>query len=72
MERFSSTSYSKLDDDRAWSSQEWKADPPMDDRTGQPVVILQRGARPQQFIIENDETESELSLEIQIILKQGE
>ena len=24
MESFSSTSYSKLDDDRAWSSQEWK------------------------------------------------
>ena len=33
------------------------------DRTGQPVVIPQRGARPQQFIIGNDETESELSVE---------
>ena len=31
------------------------------DRTGQPVVIPQ--PRPQQFIIGNDETESELSLE---------
>ena len=28
-----------------------------------PVVIPQRGARPQQFIIGNDETESELSVE---------
>ena len=33
------------------------------DRTGQPVVIPQRGIRPQQFIIGNDETESELSVE---------
>ena len=34
----------------------------MDDRTGTPVVCPQRGARPQQFIIGDDETESELSL----------
>ena len=34
----------------------------MDDRTGQPVVIPQRGAWPQQFIIGNDKTESELSV----------
>ena len=33
------------------------------DRTGQPVVIPQRGARPQQFFIGNVETESELSVE---------
>ena len=33
------------------------------DRTEQPVVIPQRGARPQQFIIGNDETELELSVE---------
>ena len=32
------------------------------DRPGQPVVIPQRGARPQQFIIGNDETELELSV----------
>ena len=32
------------------------------DRTAQPVVYPQRGARPQQFIIGDDETESELSL----------
>ena len=58
-----SASYSGWDDGKAWSSQEWKADPPMGDRTGQPVVIPQRGARPQQFSIGNDETESELSVE---------
>ena len=33
------------------------------DRTGKPVVIPQREIRPQQFIIGNDETESELSVE---------
>ena len=52
----------KWDDNKAWSSQEWKADPPMGDRKGQPVVIPHRGARPQQFIIGNDETELDLSL----------
>ena len=31
------------------------------DRTGQPVVYAQREARPQQFIIGEDETKSELS-----------
>ena len=87
-----SARYSKKDDDKAWSSQEWKPDTSMCDRTGQlvvtswgkthesqssvihektqydgtsqsvvneveprdrtaqPVVIPQRGARPQQFI----------------------
>ena len=33
------------------------------DRPRQPVVIPQRGARPQQFIIGNDETELELTVE---------
>ena len=33
------------------------------DRLGQPVVIPQRGACPQQFIIGNDETELELTVE---------
>ena len=36
MESFSSTSYSKLDDDRAWSSQEWKTEATTHDRSGQP------------------------------------
>ena len=34
----------------------------MDDRTGTPVVCPQRRARPQQFIIGDDETELDLSL----------
>ena len=35
MESFSSTSYSKLDDDCAWSSQEWKTETTTYDRSGQ-------------------------------------
>ena len=33
-----SARYSRLDDHKAWSSQEWKADKSMDDRKVQPVV----------------------------------
>ena len=36
MESFSSTDYSKLDYDRAWSSQECKAEATTHDRSGQP------------------------------------
>ena len=36
MESFSSTNYSKLDDDRAWSSQEWKTETTTYDRSGRP------------------------------------
>ena len=57
-----SARYSMWDDDKAWSSQEWKADKSMDDRKGEPVVCPQRGAMPQQFIIGDDEAELELSL----------
>ena len=35
-ESFSSTDYSKLDYDRVWSSQEWKAEATTHDRSGQP------------------------------------
>ena len=91
-----SASYSEWNIDKAWSSQEWKSDELMDDRTVKPVVFPQGGAhasqsrfsrehkhfileeeenhdrtgRPvvcpqggaQQFVIEDDETGSELSL----------
>ena len=98
MESFSSTDYSKLDDDRAWSSQEWKAEATTYDRSGRPdktfwrmvrqvrpdheEVLLdgaaqsvrygetlrdrsgrpdninsQEAARPQNFVMGNDETE---------------
>ena len=36
MESFSSTDYSKLDYDRVWSSQEWKAEATTYDRSGRP------------------------------------
>ena len=65
-----SARYSKSDDNKAWSSQRWKADPPIGDRTEQPVVIPQRGARPQQFIIGNDGTESEFSVESRSFLNR--
>ena len=51
--------------DETWSSQEWKSDELMEDRTGRPVVNAQHTDR---FIVEDDkmnsynETESELSL----------
>ena len=88
IESFSSASYSKWDDNQAWSSQEWKTNTSMCDRSGQPVVTfwgktresqssffqektqhdgtvqsIARGARPQQFIIGNDEPELEMSVE---------
>ena len=101
-----------MDDNHAWSSQEWKTDTSMCERsgqpvmtswrktresqpcfsheethhdgttqsvvnevvprdgTGQPVVIPRRGARPQQFIIGNDETELELSVESRSFLNR--
>ena len=104
MESFSSTSYSKLDDDRDWSSQEWKTETTTYDRSGRPdktswrmvrkvrpdheEILLNGNAqsvrngetlrdrsgrlddinsreevRLQQFVIGNDETELELSVE---------
>ena len=57
--------------DKSWSSQEWKSDDLMDDRTVRPVVNAQHTDR---FIIENDETnsyaeaESELSLGSRLFL----
>ena len=104
MESFSSTSYSKLGNDRVWSSQEWKTETTTYDRSGRPdktswrmvrkirpdheEILLdgiaqsvrngetlrdrsgrpdnmnsQEVARPQNFIMGNDETELELSVE---------
>ena len=102
-ESFFSASYSKWDDYRAWSSQEWKTDIETYERSGRPVKISwkmirkvrpgheeirldgtaqsvrneetprdrsgrpdidsQEEARPQQFVIGNDEAEFELSVE---------
>ena len=45
MESFSSTSYSKWDDDRAWSSQEWKTDLEIYERSGRPDETSWRTTR---------------------------
>ena len=45
MESFSSASYPKWDDDLAWSSQEWKTDREMYDRSGQPDETFWRATR---------------------------
>ena len=104
MESFSSASYSKLDDDRAWSSQEWRTETTTYDRSGRldktswrmvrkvrpdHEEILLDGvaqsvrneetprdrsgrlgkinsheeARPQNFVMGNDEAELELSVD---------
>ena len=111
MESFSSTDYSKLDDDRVWSSQEWRAEAtthdrsgqtdktswrmvqqvrpdheeilldgtaqsvrygePLRDRSGQPDNITsQEVANSQNFIMGNDETELELSVESRSFVNQ--
>ena len=36
LDKLSSTDYSKLDYDRAWSSQEWKSEVTAHDRSGKP------------------------------------
>ena len=45
MESFSSTDYSKWDDDRAWSSQEWNIEVKTYDRSGRPDKTSWRMAR---------------------------
>ena len=45
MESFSSASYSKWDDDRPWSSQEWKTDTEMCERSGRPDATSWRATR---------------------------
>ena len=54
-----SSSYSEWNIDKTWSFQEWKSDQLMDIRTERPVVSSQHT---DQFVIEDDETESEMSL----------
>ena len=45
MDSFSSTDYLKLDDDRAWSSQEWKTEATTYDRSGRPDKTSSRIVR---------------------------
>ena len=57
MESFSSGSYSKWDDDRAWSSQEWKTDTEMYKRPGRPDVTYWRATREAQPGFSREETQ---------------
>ena len=61
-----SSSYSEWNVDKNWSSQEWKSDELMEDRTGRPVVFAQHTDR---FIIENDNMDSYTEAESGMSLK---
>ena len=56
MERFSSASYSKWNDDRAWSSQECKTDTEMYERSGRPDETSWRATRETQPGFSHEET----------------
>ena len=58
-----SSSYSEWNIDKTWSSQEWKSDELMDDRTVRPTVCSQHT---DQFSIENDETNSHTEAESEL------
>ena len=56
MESFSSASYSKWDDDRTWSSQEWKTDTEMYERSGRPDETSWRATRETRPGFSHEET----------------
>ena len=57
MESFSSASYSKWDDDHAWSSQEWKTDTEMCERPGRPDETSWGATRESQPGFSHEETQ---------------
>ena len=61
-----SSIYSKWNVDKTWSSQEWKPDELMEDRTGRPVVYAQHTDR---FIVENDKMNSYTEAESEMLLE---
>ena len=61
-----SASYSEWDADKAWSSQEWKSDELVEDRTGLPVVFAQHKDR---FIVDDDDMDSNTVTESDMSLK---
>ena len=52
-----SARYSKCDDNQAWSSQEWKTDTSMCDRSGQPVVTSWGKTRESQSSFFHEKTQ---------------
>ena len=59
MESFSSASYSKWDDDHAWSSQEWKTDTEMYERPERLDETSWRATRETQRGFSHEETRHE-------------
>ena len=60
------SSYSEWNADKNWSSQEWKSDELMEDRTGRPVVFAQHT---EKIIVENDDMDSESEAESDMSLE---
>ena len=74
MESFSSTSYSKWDDDHAWSSQVWKTDTEMYERPGRPDVTSCEGTRESQPGFSHEETHHDGTAQIvvnEVIPREG-
>ena len=57
LENSYSSRYSRWDGDKAWSSQEWKADKSMDDGTGQTVVTSGRKTHESQSSFFHEKTQ---------------
>ena len=57
MKSFSSGSYSKWDDDHAWSAQEWKTDTEMCERPGRPDETSWGATRESQPGFSHEETQ---------------
>ena len=57
IESFSSASHSKWDDNHAWSSQEWKTDTEMCERSGRPDVTSLGATRESQPGFSHEETQ---------------
>ena len=59
------------DDDKAWSSQEWKADELMDDRTGTPVVAPWAKTHEFQSSFSHEETKHAILEEEELMIERG-
>ena len=72
MESFSSASYSEWDDDKAWSSREWKSDELMEVRTWRLVNEQPHGLftlHTDRFIVDDDDMDSDTVAESDMSLK---
>ena len=61
-----SSSFSEWNVDKTWSSQGWKSDELMEDRTGGLVLFAQHTNK---FIVENDDMDSDTKAESEMSLK---